>query len=248
MYISKELLYKSDSGSPTFTKNQFSIPWSMSRAEQYCMIQLLSNNKPNIAIEIGTYKGGSLQVLSHYATKVYAIDISSDSRDSRCDNLNNVDYLIGDSKVVLPELLKKIEDNGEDLEFILIDGDHSEKGVFQDILNIMSYTPKKALQIILHDSFNPNCRKGMKRYDYNTNKKIHYIELDFIPGMYNHDGLSRQMWGGFATIIMLPEDRNKTLQIFENQKKSYEITYFKSIHFIKNIFGFIKPIFRSFKK
>lgn len=248
MYISKELLNAPDSGSPTFIKNQFSIPWSMSRAEQYCMTQLLSHNKPSVAIEIGTYKGGSLQVLSHYASKVYAIDISSDSRDSRCDDFNNVEYLIGDSKVILPELLKKLEDNGEELEFILIDGDHSTKGVFQDILNIMSYTPKKALQVLLHDSFNPNCRKGMKLYDYNSNKKVHFVELDFIPGMYNHDGLYKQMWGGFATIIMLPENRENKLQVFENQKKSYEVTYFKSIHFLKNTFGFLKPVYKLFKK
>ena len=57
-----------------------SIEWQMSRAEKYCLINLLENLKPEYSIEIGTYKGGSLQVLSKYSKKVYSIDIDSEPK------------------------------------------------------------------------------------------------------------------------------------------------------------------------
>ena len=53
----------------------------------------------------------------------------------------------------------------------------------------------------------------MKLYDYNKNENVHYVELDFITGIFSPEGLKRQMWGGFAMILMLAEKniQNSTL-------------------------------------
>ena len=69
---------KSNIGVPFFSDFpvDFDLEWQMSRAEKYCLINLLQNINPSVAIEIGTYKGGSLQVLNKYAKEVYSLDIS----------------------------------------------------------------------------------------------------------------------------------------------------------------------------
>ena len=69
---------KSNIGVPFFSdfNADLQIEWQMSRAEKYCFIHLLQHLKPETAIEIGTYIGGSLQVISKFSKQVYSIDIS----------------------------------------------------------------------------------------------------------------------------------------------------------------------------
>jgi hypothetical protein len=227
---------------------QYPIPWSMLRAEQATLIQVLKSIKPKVAIEIGTYNGGSLQVISDYSEKVYAIDLTPSYRDQRCDNLLNVDYLVGDSKRIIPELIRKINDSDDIVEFILIDGDHSCEGVLEDITNVLKLIPKQPITIILHDSFNPACRKGMTIYDYNANPYVNDIELDYVTGAFNHDGLYREMWGGFACIELSPVKRSTTLEVSAYQDQLFKTTYYRSIHFFRKLFWFLKPIYNIFKK
>ncbi len=226
----------------------YPISWSMCRAEQATLIQILKNIKPKVAIEIGTYNGGSLQVISDYSEKVYAVDLTPSYRDKRCDNLSNVDYLIGDSNRIIPELVKKINNSDDIVEFILIDGDHSSEGVLEDIINVLKLKPKQPITIILHDSFNPACRKGMRLYDYNANPFVNYVELDYVTGAFNHDGLYREMWGGFACIALTPEKRLTALEISAYQDKLFKTTYYRSIHFFRKFFWFLKPFYKVFKK
>ncbi|MCA0132247.1 class I SAM-dependent methyltransferase [Winogradskyella alexanderae] len=228
--------------------NKFPIPWSMTRAEKSTLIQLVKEINPEISIEIGTFNGGSLQVLSHYSKKVYAIDITPEYRDARCKELKNVDFLIGDSKKVVPKLIEKINASKEKVEFILIDGDHTTKGVLADITNVLKIIPYLPITIFLHDSFNPNCRKGILSYDYSKNPYVHNVELDYVTGAFNHDGLYREMWGGFGYIKLMPEKRIKPLKVSQYQEKLFKITYYKSIHFYRKCFGFLKPIYKVFKK
>lgn len=232
---------------PNPIANQFPIPWSMTRAEQAVLLETLRIIKPKCAIEIGTFNGGSLQVISKYSEKVYAVDLTPSYRDECCEEFTNVNYLVGDSKKIIPELVREINNNNEVVEFVLIDGDHSKNGVLEDITNILKLIPKSAITVILHDSFNPNCRAGIKAYDYNANLYVHYVEIDYVTGAFNHDGLYREMWGGFACIKMSAEKRMTTLKILSYQDKLFRITYYKSIHFFRKFLWFLKPIYKVFK-
>jgi predicted O-methyltransferase YrrM len=49
-----------------------SLYWMMSPAEQVALSFLLDRLRPKVAIEIGTRFGGSLQVISQYAERVYS--------------------------------------------------------------------------------------------------------------------------------------------------------------------------------
>ena len=49
--------------------------------------------------------------------------------------------------------------------------------------------------------------------DYKLNNYIHYIEIDYISGIFEPDGRIKEMWGGFAHIVLLNEPTKKPLKI-----------------------------------
>lgn len=231
-------------GDPFFREDTFPLEWQMSRNEKYCLISLLEKIHPNVVIEIGTHKGGSLQVLSKYANKVYSVDRNPNVKIELEHKFSNVEFLSGDSNLLLPELLGKDEVRSR-LGFILIDGDHSTNGVKNDINNVLSTVPKNPLYVLLHDSFNPECRKGIKSANYQKCKYVHFVEIDFVSGVFNPNKLYREMWGGLSLIVMLPEERNNNITVFESQKKQFTLTYFHSIHLIKDRLVFLKRILKK---
>lgn len=230
MNVNKDIFTVLDSGIPTFMEANFPLEWSMTRNEKFCFIKLLEILKPEVAIEIGVDQGGSLQVMSKYAEKVYAIEIDKSKVERLQGKFNNVEFLVGDSKTIIPKLLDTIQKDGKSLEFALIDGDHSEKGVKADIENLIKYIPPKSLNIILHDSFNPDCRKGMTSVNYTTNKHVHYVELDYISGTFEPDGQRNEMWGGLGHIVLLNEERTKHLDVNQSQERLFNITKRYSKH------------------
>jgi predicted O-methyltransferase YrrM len=225
----------------------YDLNWQMSQSERFCLITLLEKIKPEIAIEIGTSNGGSLQVISKYAKKVYAIDIDPTVIDRLGSKFKNVEFLIGDSKIIIPKLITELQENNKSIEFALIDGDHSSRGVQLDIENILKYVPLKSLTIIMHDSFNPKCRKGMLAPSYNEYKHVHYVEIDYISGGFILNN-NREMWGGFGKIILLAKARSEQLKIGQSQKELFRIAYLYSIHFIKNSPRILRPIIKFLYK
>lgn len=218
-----------------------SLDWQMSRAEKCCLINILKTLKPEVSIEIGTYKGGSLQVISKYSNQVYSIDISAAPMKFLENKFSNVLFRIGDSKDILHKIFKEIDDQNKQLGFILVDGDHSKKGVSRDINTILSYPHKHPVTIIMHDSFNPQCRSGMKSVDYAKFRMVEYVELDYITGSFSNPGVYREMWGGIAMIKINPQKKDAFVQVFESQKKLFKSTRMVSLHLIKDPLKFLVP-------
>src|SRR6478735_4078662 len=69
--------------------------WMMTPAEQVAILYLLERLRPPVAIEIGTRMGGSLQAISRYSKKVYAIDIDPEVPKRLHGLYSNVEYLVG---------------------------------------------------------------------------------------------------------------------------------------------------------
>ena len=224
------------------------IEWQMSRAEKYCLIHLLEKLKPEYSIEIGTYKGGSLQVLSKYSKKVYSIDIDSEPKQTLKKQFDNVIFKVGKSHNVIKSVVEEIESKNGKLNFILVDGDHSKDGVKKDLECIMSCNLKHPLTIILHDSFNPQCRLGMKSVHYEKYSFIEHIDLDYIHGCFSPNTNYREMWGGFAIIKINPKIKKPNFKITQSQKMLFDATYWKSIHIIKDKLLFLKPLKKIFNK
>ena len=134
--------------------------WMMSPAEQIAMVYLLEHLRPRVGIEIGTRFGGSLQVLAKYCDHVFSLDIDPDIPRRLAGKHCNVEYVIGPSRETLPPLLRRLSAEEAQVGFILVDGDHSAAGVEADINNILAYRPVVPFFLIMHDSFNPDCRQG----------------------------------------------------------------------------------------
>lgn len=230
---------------PNFYEDEFHLEWHMSRNERYAFIKLLEKIKPKVAIEIGCFKGGSLEILSKYCEKVYSIDIDPSVKDNLEGKFENTEIHIGKSLELIPEILRKIDEKGEELEFVLIDGEHTFNGVKNDITHFLKYKPKKSIYIVFHDSFNPICRKGIKKAPYNSSPYVHYVEVDFISGVFNPNKLYRQMWGGLALVLLKPEKRNGDIIINECQKKLFNTVYWQSIHLIADRLQFLKPLYKK---
>jgi hypothetical protein len=239
------MFIKKDIGFPNFLEDEFHLEWHMSRNERYAFITLLDKIRPKVAIEIGCFKGGSLEVLSKYCEKVYSIDIDPGVKETLNGKFKNVEIHTGKSLDLIPEILKKIDANNEELEFVLIDGEHTYKGVKQDITHFLNYKPKKTIHIIFHDSFNPICRKGIRKSDYNSSPYVHYVEVDFISGIFSSGKLFRQMWGGLAVVVLKSEKRVGKIQVNECQKKMYNSIYWQSVHVIRDRFIFLKPVIKA---
>jgi hypothetical protein len=206
----------------------------MTRCEKYAFAALVQAMAPEVAIEIGTYQGGSLQVISQHARKVYSIDKSLESERLLRGYFHNVEFITGDSKKILPGLLEKIHHSNEKLGLVLVDGDHSTEGVKADIEAVLQYIPTQPLYIIFHDSFHPRSRQGILAVDWERCRHVHYVEVDFIPGVYHFEAFDtaqpRSMYGGLALALMRPEARSNELAIYQSQKGLYDTVFPHSCH------------------
>lgn len=227
-------MIKSNPNEPTFLFDNLPLHWQMTRCEKYAFASLIEIANPEVAIEIGTYKGGSLQVISKKARKVYSIDISAEYQATLGKHFDNVEFLTGDSKQLLPSLLDRIKNRNESLGFVLIDGDHSTEGVRNDINAVLQHTPVRPIYIVFHDSFHPPCRKGILAADWRLCPYIHYVEIDFIPGVYHYEAFDtatpRSMYGGLSLALMLPEKRTHELIIHQSQKGLFDTVLPHSSH------------------
>ena len=156
--------------------------WMMTDAERSSLTALLHRLRPQCAIEIGTYRAGSLAVVSRYADKVYSLDIDPSCKTDFADQFANVEFITGRSQQTLPDTLQRIRESGQTLGFVLIDGNHSEYGVRSDINSLLDYKPDAPLYILMHDSFNPGCRRGMRTAEWSSNPHVHLVELDYVSG------------------------------------------------------------------
>jgi hypothetical protein len=202
------------------------LPWQMTRCERFALAATLQKLQPRLSLEIGTYRGGSLQVLSQYSQEVISVDIDPKVAETLQGRFSNVRFECGNSGDVLPRVVDEINTTGRTLEFLLIDGDHSSEGVRRDINAILRLMPKARLVVMLHDSFNPACRDGMRRADWARNPFVHYVELDFILGIYHAKAFdtaeAKSMWGGLACAVMEPFARCDELVIGESQRELFE--------------------------
>lgn len=205
---------------------EFPLHWQMTPCERFALRGILESRRPKLAVEIGTYKGGSLQVLAKYAREVISVDLDPLVGSSLKEKFPNVSFRSGDSLETIPKLVKELNDTGAPVEFVLIDGDHSSNGVQRDIEAILQLKPLKDIAILMHDSFNPHCRQGMLSVNWQEFDHVKFVELDLIPGIYHYNGYDtaepRSMWGGFAFALVTKEVRAERLVVRQSQGALHE--------------------------
>jgi cephalosporin hydroxylase len=188
---------------------EFPLPWLMNVGERFALVGLLQWLKPKLSLEIGTHQGGSLQALCKFSGHVLSIDSNPEVARELEGRFPNVFFRCSSSATLLPTIVEDTNRSGTNIDFILIDGDHTTCGVRQDIEALLKLVPVSRMVILMHDSANPDCRAGIKSAPWSACPFVHHIALDFVPGP-----ASTQWgpWGGFACALLRPEKR--TLPLF----------------------------------
>jgi glycosyltransferase involved in cell wall biosynthesis len=191
--------------------------WQMNDSERLALTALLHRHMPRCCIEVGTYKAGSLSLIAQYAQSVFSIDIDP-TIPKRYSFFDNVSFLTGSSEIILPLLFDELNRQEIAVDFILIDGDHSAKGVKRDLDLVLQYKPKAPLFIVMHDCFNEECRRGMLEANWQSSKYLRWVDLDFIPGrLIEHGGGgSGELWGGLACAYLEPGEHGGIIHVGES--------------------------------
>jgi Cephalosporin hydroxylase len=189
-------------------ESNFPLEWQMCHGERFVLISLLKQIKPKFSLEVGTYRGGSLQVISRFSEKVITVDDQREYSEELRGHFNNVQFEVGESARILPRIVQEINESEIPLEFILLDGDHRTEYVRADIANILQIKPKKRIVILMHDAFNPSCREGIRTAPWSSCPYVSLVELDFVHGLIHTGPVSGPiqipMWGGFACAVLEP--------------------------------------------
>jgi hypothetical protein len=220
-----------DPNSPSFAFDELPLHWQMPRADKFALEGLLRVIRPEVSVEIGTYRGGSLQILSRYSGHVHSLDINAESQRALAEKFGNVTFHVGDSAKVLPEVLGRI---GGGWSFALVDGNHSRAGVREDLRHLLAENPEARRWIVCHDSFNPDCRRGILEAPWRENEYVRLLEVDFVSGVFHRHsydtGRAASMWGGLAVGFLEGTAGREPAEIRQSQRVVFETMRLRSRH------------------
>jgi methyltransferase family protein len=175
--------------------------WRMSLGERAAMEGVLATVKPSISLEIGTLRGGSLVPISAHSDVVHSFD-QTFHPDVTQERFPNVVFHEGDSHVLLPEVLAGLADRGMNVDFALVDGDHSVDGVRRDVEDLLASPAVGQSVILIHDTLNERVRTGLREVDFER-PKVKHVELDFVTGqIWGGAGFDHDLWGGLGLVVI----------------------------------------------
>ncbi len=173
--------------------------WQMSFGERAALEGILSYLQPTLAIEIGTAEGGSLARLALHGDEVHSFDLVEPKPAAAA--LDNVRFHTGDSHALLPELLEQLAADGRNVDFALVDGDHSADGVRRDMTDLLDSPAVGSSVIVMHDTMNEEVRTGLEQVRYDSYPKVSYVELDLVAGyLFRDDRFFNELWGGLGLV------------------------------------------------
>jgi hypothetical protein len=173
--------------------------WQMSLGERAVVEGLLCQLKPALAVEIGTAQGGSLERIAAHSQEVHSIDIAEPQITAPA----NAQLHVGDSRALVPDLMRRFEAEGRNVDFVLVDGDHSPEGVRADVVNLLSSPALGRTTVLLHDTLNEAVRAGLEDVEFQDFPNVAYVHLDFVCGYMVRSGpFARQLWGGMGLVLV----------------------------------------------
>jgi hypothetical protein len=179
-------------------------PWQMTFGERAALEGVLAGLKPALAIEIGTAEGGSLRRIAAHSAEVHSFDLVEPSLPVR--EWGDVTLHTGDSHRLLPEFLAELAEAGRNVDFVLVDGDHSADGVEKDLNDLLASPAVGRTIIVIHDTANDIVREGVERVPFGDHDAVRHWELDFVAGHVSiGDPYRHQLWGGLGLVIVDPE-------------------------------------------
>lgn len=173
--------------------------WQMSFGERAAVEGILSELKPALAIEVGSAEGAGLRRIAGHAGEVHSFDLVAPTIG---DLPAHVRLHTGDSHALLPQALAQFAAEDRNVDFALVDGDHSAAGVRRDVEALLSSPAVANTVIVAHDSANERVRTGLDAVPYNAFPKVAHVDLDFVPGYLGRDRFPGELWGGLGVIVV----------------------------------------------
>ena len=171
--------------------------WQMSTGERSALEGLLSQLAPELAIEIGSAEGACLRRIAAHSTEVHSFDLTPPSLSQP----DNVTLHTGDSHRLLPQLLAEFETAGRNVDFVMVDGDHSPEGVRRDLEDLLNSRALADSVIVIHDTANERVRQGVDAVRFNAWPKVIEVDLDWVPGrMFAEPALHDELWYGLGLV------------------------------------------------
>jgi hypothetical protein len=173
--------------------------WQMSLGERAAVEGVLSQLRPQLAVEIGSAEGACLARIAAHAEEVHSFDLSPPSVTMP----GNVTLHTGDSHELLPAFLAELADQDRNVDFVMIDGDHTPEGVRRDIEDLLDSTALAQTVILIHDVSNERVRQGVDAVHFTAWPKVAHVELDWIPGqLFAEPALRNELWFGLGLVLV----------------------------------------------
>jgi hypothetical protein len=173
--------------------------WAMQLGERAAFHGFLGLLRPALAIEVGT--GGSVRATAAYSSEVHAFDITLPHHVDP-EQLPNVTFHIGNSHELLPPMLDRFAAEGRNLDFALVDGDHTAQGRSRDVVDILSSPCSGKTVILIHDTLNPRVRAGLEEIDFERFEHVTHVELDLVQGKVFRTGpYEDELWSGLGIVL-----------------------------------------------
>jgi hypothetical protein len=198
--------------------------WQMRYGERFALEGVVSVLEPALAIEVGTADGGSLRRIAAHAREVHAFDIAPRVAEVVAP-IPNARAHIGDSRSTLPAALAGFERAGRNVDFALLDGDHTAAGVRHDLEALLGSGACRRTVVMLHDTANDEVRRGIEELDLPHHPKVALTMPDFVPGrlVVRDHVYSRQCWNGLG-LLMLDADREPGPAVVEVDHEDVPLT------------------------
>jgi hypothetical protein len=114
-----------------------------------------------------------------------------------------VEFHTGDSSVQVPETLATFTQEGREVDFALVDGDHSSEGVRRDAEALLAADCCRNTVIVFHDAANDDVRAGLDAVGFAEHPKVALAMLDFVPGfLVEHGPYRGHIWNGLGLVIL----------------------------------------------
>jgi Methyltransferase domain len=173
--------------------------WQMSLGERAAVEGLLTQLKPDLAIEIGSMEGASLRRIAAHAKEVHSFDLNPPTLAVP----ENVTLHTGDSHELLPAFLAELTEEGRNVDFVMVDGDHSSEGVRRDLEDLLNSRALRRTVILIHDTANELVRSGVDAVHFPAWPKVAHVELDFVPGqLFSEPALRNELWCGLGLVVV----------------------------------------------
>ena len=191
--------------------------WQMQQGERFALEGLLAQLRPRLAIEVGTFEGGSLRRIATYAEHVHAFDVDPKVAEL-AGGFDDVTFHIGDSAELLPLVLADLGREDHHVDFALVDGAHTRDAVRADGAALLAAEACRQTTIVFHDSAHVDVRAALDELDLAGHPKVALALLDCVPGylvqQHQDPELVGQAFNGLA-LVVLDADRDPRIRGYD---------------------------------